>query len=670
MPFSLEHDLSEELLDNIISFSSRTSLTKLCRTSKKLNRIATPHLYSSGFLNGGTFDMGVKHLLPFTYLMFSSPSHASFVQSFAIRGAWGENAPVEKEEEDVDPSNRYEKLPWPKYAGSELEGVLKKKCTEYAVHEKEANELYEKIRPGANETMIVILLLANLPNLRKLDICIGIGEEYDDFFQLIDRVVSRTKPFDKLPAEIEFTSNNKLKTGSLTAFSLPMDILVTGINDKYPNSPQDVARIIKLPNVRSLYGWKMGDEGDPSENSAFKKLQPRSCPVECIELRSSKLHSDHLQLLMDATIPGKLKTFSYEIGCTWAWVDVEHRRIMKSLEVHHDTLECLALSHEEFYPYQFGNDNEKPDPVTFNSFKMLKKLKVAPVYIWGHEGISDEGSLKNPQTREWLWKGLPETLEELWIHRAVEQGDAKSLKEQVIRFIPDLLIPALELVAQYKPQAYPKLCHLRVEFQLTTWDDEWIEPFVSLCRQVEENGIRCMLILTDDAPDGCTYNDYPERGWGWNEEVEWQECIHNQEPPKLWIDVTKEEDLSKKLMFLKDEQKRIKQKLKEELEAKNKQREEEYAKKLEQERDAEDDMTEGGSSDGSSDGDEKMDDVDGNEDVEVDGDANEDEDEDEDEDYYNSDEGNGQEDEGNNGSSNDAVAGVDVKTTRRGTTYG
>jgi hypothetical protein len=567
MPLSLEHDLSEELLDNIMSMSCRDSLTRICRTSKKLNRIGTPHLYRTVFFNNGTLDQGVKHLLPFTFLIFSSPSHASFVQSFAIRSSWGEIAPVQKTEEEVDPNDKYDKRPWPKYNKPELEVLLRKKSAEYAVDEQEADDIYEKIKTGANENMITALLLTNLPNLRKLDLSLGMGLELADFYQLIDRVVGRVKPFDKLPSEVEFNLNEKSKASSSTAFSIPMNLLVTGGNDKYPNDPDSLAMMLRLPNIRSLYGWKMGDEADPKEGSTFTKLKPRSCPVEYLELRTSKLHSHHLQLLMDATIPGKLKTFSYEIGCTWAWVNVEHVKIMKSLEAHHDTLECLALSHEEFYPYQFDNDDEQPDPVTFNSFKTLKKLKLAPVYIWGHEGFCTEDGLKNPETREWLWKGLPETLEELWITRALEQQEGSALEEQTVRFVPDQLIPALELVVQYKSQAYPKLSCLRVEFQLSSWKDEWIELLASLCRQAEQNGIRCQIILTDDQQMGYTLGNYAERGWGWNEDVEWQECIHNQEPPKIWVDAAKEEDLGNRLVSLKNEQKEIKRKSREMLKA-------------------------------------------------------------------------------------------------------
>jgi hypothetical protein len=652
MPLSLEHDLSEELLENIISFSSQDSLTKLCRTSKKFSRIATPHLYSSVFLDDGYPDTGVKHLLPFAYLIFSSPSHASFVQSFAIRDTWGEDAPVEKEEEDVDPNDKYDKRPWPKYAKSELESVLKKTCAEYAVHQKEAGVLYKKIKTGANENMILALVLANLPNLRKLDLSMGTALERDDFLQLFDRVANRTKPFDKLPAEIDFTSSEKTKASSSIAFSLPMDVLVTGSDDKYPHDPNHVAIMLKLPNVRSLYGWKMGDEEDLQEDSAFKKLQPRSCPVEYIELRTSKFHSDHLQLLMDATIPGKLKTFSYEIGCTWAWVDVEHAKIMKSLEAHHDTLERLALSHEEFYPYQFGNENEKPIPVTFNSFKVLQKLKVAPVYIWGHDGISDESSLQNPKTREWLWKALPETLEELWITRAVEQGETKTLEKQAVRFVPDLLIPALELVIQYKSQAYPKLSCLFIEFQLSSWKDEWIELLDPICQQAEENGVRCTLILTDAEQEGYACGNFTERGWGWNEEVKWQECLPNKEPPKTWLNVTRGENLGRKLIGLKNEQKIINQKLKEEQKAKDRKMQEEHAKRMEQDGIAaddvpDDDVTDNGDGDG-----------DGDEEMEVDDNTDDEDDE------------NDEENEGDNNGGNNAVTDVSVKRTRRGTTYG
>ncbi|UPX09603.1 uncharacterized protein EKO05_0000290 [Ascochyta rabiei] len=121
----------------------------------------------------------------------------------------------------------------------------------------------------------------------------------------------------------------------------------------------------------------------------------------------------NFRLLLGATIPGKLKTFNYEVGCTWAWCLTEHPKIMASLQLHHDTLESLGLSHEYYYPYEMGDESDKPSPCSFTPFVAIKRLKVAPVYVWGHLGFTDKARLKSLEAEEMLWKALPRNLEQL-----------------------------------------------------------------------------------------------------------------------------------------------------------------------------------------------------------------------------------------------------------------
>jgi hypothetical protein len=46
----------------------------------------------------------------------------------------------------------------------------------------------------------------------------------------------------------------------------------------------------------------------------FSDLHPQSCPVTEIELRRSSIRHHDLQRLLNATIPGKLKVFKYEVN--------------------------------------------------------------------------------------------------------------------------------------------------------------------------------------------------------------------------------------------------------------------------------------------------------------------------------------------------------------------
>jgi hypothetical protein len=199
-------------------------------------------------------------------------------------------------DDEKDPKSTVQ---WPE-SGPELRKTLRRKCAEYAANEDEAEDTYDKIASAKNDNALLGLLLVHLPNVVKLDISFGVCEDHADFVTVLGRFTNQTKLVDA---------------------------------DTILSDRQD----------------------DP-----FRRLKPRSCPVEYIKLRTSKLHKTNLRLLMDTTIPGKLKTFNYEIECTWAWCSVEHPAIMKSLRAHHDTLQSLWLSHEEYYPYDSSNDDEKP----------------------------------------------------------------------------------------------------------------------------------------------------------------------------------------------------------------------------------------------------------------------------------------------------------------------
>jgi hypothetical protein len=516
MDLSLELQLPEEILDHIISFIPRHVLPKLCLASKTFNRLATTHLYSTITVghNARNDNECVTYISSLAYLFFSSPSHAALVTSVVVLSKWGR---------DEENAHLVDKYPWPKLGTQKLERILRDQCEKFSDNDNEADEIYAMIQSGTNEDAILALLLFSLPNMRRLDINFGLFNDHTDFHTLIPLLANRVRLLD----------NEHL---------LPLDVIVNGEDDKYPNKPKQFTTIFHMPRIRSIYGWKLGDsEGDPDlVNGPFARFTPRSHHVKTIELRDSKLHRDHLQLLMDATIPGELTTFNYEIGCAWAWCNVEHPAIMKSLSAHHSTLENLALSHEDFYPYQFDNDYEKPWPCSFVPFKALKRLKVAPVYIWGHAGFNHQIELKKPTTKDMLWEALPKNIEELWITRAQMQEPPSAVDKTSVRFEPDCLLPAIELVVQHKTIDFPKLTHLRIELPLKEWQDEWLVSLSLLCETASANGIQSTIILTGL---GLNYEDHAERNWGWDGNVEWRECYHNQELRKKWIDAAELQDL-------------------------------------------------------------------------------------------------------------------------------
>ncbi|KAH6881318.1 hypothetical protein BKA58DRAFT_732 [Alternaria rosae] len=519
MSLSIEEKLPTELLEQIVSLVPRNSLLSLCLTSKTLSQLATPCLYSEIYLRE------TDNLAALAYLVFTSPAHASLVKSFIVPRTW------------ADVEERYSNGLWPGSDDPGVHDVLRKKCSEYTSSVEEAEDVYGKIQSAKNEDAVMALLLPNLPKLRRLNInCDLYG--HDDFVSWLPKVIRGIASRRDLSADNSPSPSKNGQQGIQPhAVSESIDILIAGGDDKYSSATNHVAVFFCLPNVRSIYGWKHGDSESHDENDVFPKLEPQSCPVEYLELRCAKLDLENFQGMLNATIPGRLKTFNYELGGSWAWCDTEHPAMMRSLEPHNETLEALGLSHEDFYPYLDDESAErgKAYPCSFSSFAALRRLKVAPVYIWGHRGITDEETFKTAESRDRLWSTLPKSLQEFWITRAQNQHiDHK----EVVEFVPRCLLPALDLVVQNKQTAFPQLVHLRVELPLLDWKDEWLDSLASTCKAANAHQIRTTIILCD------MFDKYgritSERDWGWNEDIKWEPSRYsqNRECAKVWVEAT------------------------------------------------------------------------------------------------------------------------------------
>lgn len=534
----MEEKLPEELLDRIVSLAPRDSLIHLCLTSRTLNRITTPYLYGDIILKS-TYNIPAL-----AYLIFTSSAHAALVQSLIVPNSWESG----DEEDDIGWS-------WLKSDDPKLHLALQNKCSEYWLTEEEWSEIYGSIKSD-NKDFLLAVLIASLPRLRRLNINFGSSYDHKDFVSFWPTLIYAIRSLKFAPPNEDSHASRTFQLTRLPALSVPLDIMVTGVEDKYPNSPVDFAVFINLPNLRSIYGWGMGDgdggvgfDSNP-ETNPFVKLRPRSCPVEYIELRKSKLHTENFQHLLQATIPGKLKMFSYEVGGTWAWTDVEHPMIMTSLEPHHDTLDSLCLSHEDFYPYEDDFENGKPDPCCFVPFTALKRLKVAPLYIWGNSGVLNPEKFNRQEAKGMLWKALPRNLEELWVTRAQWQNLRD--KGSTASFIPKCLLPALDLVIQNKHYVFPKLQRLRVEFPPSYWEFEWFDVLASICKAAYAKGVHTTIIFSeifDRYEDAITV----ERPWGWDEDIEWEPPRYssNRESAKVWIPATTRHDLAEALKDIK-----------------------------------------------------------------------------------------------------------------------
>ncbi|KAL5115788.1 hypothetical protein ACEQ8H_006283 [Pleosporales sp. CAS-2024a] len=506
---SIERQLPEELLDMIISQCNRDDLLTICLTSKQLNRLATPRLYS--FITFGKYiwDQGEidSSQLQLAHLLLTSPTHAASVNSVFIAAAW---APQIEYISGKDQKNR-QRL-WRR----KLQPCLKNNLSRFYLSEKDENDVLDKIQGGLNVDAIFALLLLCLPNLNWVDINFGYEHDHKDFVCI----------FELLAENVRLHSKELLPQ---------IDVMVKGEEEKIPNAPETLAVLFHMPNLRSISGYKMDDDEDGLE-LIFSRLQPHSSPVKFIELRNSKLNANNLKKFMAATIPGKLTAFIYEIGCSWACCSITHPGIMESLRAHHASLQALGLSHEEFYPHQFDNEGEELFACDFKPFTALISLKVAPCYIWGHEGFTDETELENPATKEMLWKTLPPNLEQLWICRAESQTERWSgIDDGKPHFEYDCLLPALHLVVEHKVN-YPKLSTIYIELAPLKWP-----------KNAKFDNLASFSGLAIADP-----HRYPpgERGWGWDEDVQWGQCVSNQEARKIWLNAEPVSDLARRIRTL------------------------------------------------------------------------------------------------------------------------
>lgn len=109
MTLSAEPDLPEEFLSEIFPRCSKSPLAALCRVCKRMNRIATPLLYTSVTVSPNRSpESETVTLLPFAYLIFTSQNHASVVKSIKVSQAFGGDGSTESPLLTVDDKGQ----PW------------------------------------------------------------------------------------------------------------------------------------------------------------------------------------------------------------------------------------------------------------------------------------------------------------------------------------------------------------------------------------------------------------------------------------------------------------------------------------------------------------------------------------------------------------------------------
>jgi hypothetical protein len=272
------HALSEELLFRIINyFDDYHTLCAVCLISKTFNRIATQKLYSEVHLIQANIDTGVKHLIPFAFLIFQKPHVASWVRSFSIRGHYGPKRDLIRLE-DIGTHRFYKDHPewrrrgWPD--SKEVDSVIESAVSKLGYEGAEKQRWIKSLRGGNDESEILAILLSNLPNLRRLDLADGGHNDlFDDdaLLALFARIGKRDPILEKY-----------------AHFSNLEEVMMAGTETKYPIGSDSFGTCAGLPAIKSLYGFKIGEEEQEEASATYKGLGKGTSTLEMIELRESK----------------------------------------------------------------------------------------------------------------------------------------------------------------------------------------------------------------------------------------------------------------------------------------------------------------------------------------------------------------------------------------------
>ncbi|OBT65336.1 hypothetical protein VE03_04626 [Pseudogymnoascus sp. 23342-1-I1] len=489
------NSLSVELLDNIFSFVHPPSaLCKLALVSWKFNSLATPHLYRHIFLDSDGPGGGFTRMLPFTFLMLRKPSIASLVRSFTFRGQFHNDDCIM-----IDPDSQCDydddemRLPWPDHP--ERNGILRRVIEEISQSEEEELEWQQELLPryAPNDAAIFPLLFISFPNLRRLDmeIC-SFREEKEVFLErTFNRIVFSEPPFDVKPVFTQLT-----------------DIMIIGNHDKYPTAYAFFAACCRLPAVKRLYGHRLGAEHDWSQLSPIET--GATCGIDTFELRDSKLHHIDLPVVFGAL--RSPHTIIYHTGNPWAWNPIRTPEILSAIAIHATSLRRLAIDHGEDYPFEDGySPDDNRDPISFVDFIALTHLRVAPVFLFGHEGLHDAPELGSADETAVLYRlrgALPQALESLYITNAdfVFSDEFAHIAQ------------AFDALLRNKEWAL----HLReLVFEGGFEDENSKQRAARVIRVAEEMGVDARAIALSQ------YTNFRQRGWGWDEEVSFGECKHN-----------------------------------------------------------------------------------------------------------------------------------------------
>ncbi|KAF2752771.1 hypothetical protein EJ05DRAFT_266500 [Pseudovirgaria hyperparasitica] len=491
--------LPVELQGKIVSSCDQLTLYNLNLVDKECNRLATPVLYSNVRLASvkvpGRALPGARSLKPFTWTMLQTPHLARLVKTITFRHEWATGPPT-----SIDgPGSGLD--PWPYH--SQRNDILLEKVTPLVRTRREKSEWLDKLIAG-HEEAIVALLLPYLVRLRTLDLRPNFGGPCPTLERLFVTAGQTKHTLDGHPILSTITN-----------------VMVSGYDGKYPTPTRFFFYAIQLPGLESLFSHRLGDSELAEHHNIVNDIPSRSLSVQNIELRCAKMdHQDLAGILASCKC---LKTFIYEVGNTWAWIDMRTEQVRQALASQEKNLENLCLSTEEFGGFNMYSDSA--DPISFSGFINVTHLKIAPVYVFGPRAIPESFKDARDQPSE-----QPDSDEQHKIRKAFIGTLPPNLKRlhftrSRLLFEKDHFFPAFEelFVHHDSLKAVPSL-------SLVTFEGDFIGK-TRLCRRAARVGSmvisRGIEVEYIQSREGTHETMHIDRGFGMSEKIMFERNTHN-----------------------------------------------------------------------------------------------------------------------------------------------
>ncbi|KAF2473123.1 uncharacterized protein BDR25DRAFT_341294 [Lindgomyces ingoldianus] len=469
---NLPVELISRILENV---SSKTTLKNATLCSRQWYDIAIPHLYCQIDVGEGHQDEGVVRSL--TILFLRNAKLAAHVRHFSIRPAF-DDGPVEQK----TPEDSVEAILAQK---ADLEDEIKA-AVKVASQSDEEHAKWLELMGTEDEDCLLALLLPRFTNLETLDLEIPISPNYID--RMLWRVGRGEQPFDNEPTFARLNSIAWFHIDSKYGGSLP-------------------AGCFTLPSARAIYLHRMGSSDGDDPDKKLSQIEHGTSGCTHLEMHDCRLNDPDIKNII--TVPKKLSTFIYEIG--WghlSYCSVNFQPLRDALEAHQSCLEDLWLDYSHDGIEWLDDMDGVSSMASFKHFSNLKRLRIAPDFIFGGNLSLEEQGEESRQ--KLLLEFLPLNVETLHI----THGDQYE----------EMLYKALEHLLTNKESCLPDLRKLTFETSLAKVEKDRGDRLAAILQLAEKVGLPVTLLNNWGDAKYSNYDSRVERKWGMDEDIEWKPC--------------------------------------------------------------------------------------------------------------------------------------------------